>query len=49
MFYRGEAGPPLTVKQLCALHDALECHADPWTRLFAGAALVLYVRSMQVK
>ena len=38
-FAEAKQAAALTVKQLCILHDTLEGHADPWTRLFAGAAL----------
>ena len=39
-FTEARQAPPLTVDQLLQLHSALEGHSDPWTRLFAGAALV---------
>ena len=38
-FAEAKQAAALTVKQLFTLHEALEGHADPWTRLFAGAAL----------
>ena len=39
-FSEPRQAPPLTVAQLEVLHDALEKHADQWTRVFAGACLV---------
>ena len=39
-FSEPRQAPPLTVTQLEVLHDALEKHADQWTRAFAGACLV---------
>ncbi|CAE7726887.1 unnamed protein product, partial [Symbiodinium microadriaticum] len=35
-FSEPRQAPPLTVTQLEVLHDALEKHADQWTRAFAG-------------
>ena len=39
-FRASKQAPALTVDQLLHLHDVLESHHDPWTRHFAGCALV---------
>ena len=39
-FKASKQAPALTVEQLLLLHDVLETHRDPWTRHFAGCALV---------
>ncbi|CAE7441415.1 unnamed protein product [Symbiodinium sp. CCMP2592] len=39
-FKESKQAPALTVAQLRLLHEALESHQDPWTRHFAGCALV---------
>ncbi|CAE7625805.1 unnamed protein product [Symbiodinium sp. CCMP2592] len=39
-FKESKQAPALTVAQLLLLHEALESHQDPWTRHFAGCALV---------
>ena len=39
-FKASKQAPALTVDQLLLLHDVLESHQDPWTRHFAGCALV---------
>ncbi|CAE7424754.1 unnamed protein product, partial [Symbiodinium necroappetens] len=46
-FTEAKHAPPLTVDQLSKLHAVLEEHADPWTRLFAGAALVCAYARLQ--
>ncbi|CAE7875318.1 unnamed protein product, partial [Symbiodinium sp. KB8] len=39
-FKASKQTPAFTVEQLLLLHDVLETHRDPWTRHFAGCALV---------
>ncbi|CAE7194973.1 unnamed protein product [Symbiodinium sp. CCMP2456] len=39
-FKESRQAPALTVSQLMRLHETLRSHSDPWTRHFAGCALI---------